>query len=292
MKHFQYLFFLLCYACSSSLSVPSIDDRYLLTFEQYKVDRQLERNGYLKLCGLFKLPELTSTFGSDSSSDFHLNLPELPSEIGVFTRAGDQIAFIPKIGLIIENEDGIKVVADDLVLDASGTSEKHFLGSLSWRIITRGGEPYVRIWNEENPALMEFVAPTRFDLTTDFIFPSDFKYYREPKQQVVSTQLGPPDTTHMIGQLSFEYQGETHTLDVGNGGFTMVGDGTTGVTTYGGGRYIDLNLPAEDGQMLLDLNFLYNPPCTFSDFTTCQYPPEQNLLPFKILSGELYSNHL
>jgi uncharacterized protein (DUF1684 family) len=36
----------------------------------------------------------------------------------------------------------------------------------------------------------------------------------------------------------------------------------------------------------LDFNYLYNPPCAFSDFTTCLYPPRQNNLTFIILAGE------
>ena len=66
----------------------------------------------------------------------------------------------------------------------------------------------------------------------------------------------------------------------------MVSDETSGNETYGGGRYIYLDLPETDGSITLDLNYLYNPPCAFSEFTTCLYPPRQNNLPFKILAGE------
>ena len=84
---------------------------------------------------------------------------------------------------------------------------------------------------------------------------------------------------------------EDYAREVVNHGFTMVGDATTGEETYGGGRYIDLILPETSGTMLVDFNKLYNPPCTFSAFTTCQYPSEQNMLPFKLQAGELYSGH-
>ena len=66
----------------------------------------------------------------------------------------------------------------------------------------------------------------------------------------------------------------------------MVSDKTTGDETYGGGRYIYLDLPETDGLVTLDFNYLYNPPCAFSDFTTCLYPPRQNNLTFIILAGE------
>ena len=40
------------------------------------------------------------------------------------------------------------------------------------------------------------------------------------------------------------------------------------------------------GKTVIDFNKLYNPPCAFSEFTTCLYPPRQNHLPFAILAGE------
>ena len=66
----------------------------------------------------------------------------------------------------------------------------------------------------------------------------------------------------------------------------MVLDATSGEQTYGGGRYLDLELPDYNDTITLDFNKLYNPPCIFSDFTTCIYPPRQNELPFKIFAGE------
>ena len=100
------------------------------------------------------------------------------------------------------------------------------------------------------------------------------------------SKLGVNETTEFIGQVSFMYQDETYTLDVGQNGFTMINDGTTGKETYDAGRYIYLELPEQSGPVTLDLNYLYNPPCTFSKFTTCLVPPKQNTLPFPVYAGE------
>jgi hypothetical protein len=72
----------------------------------------------------------------------------------------------------------------------------------------------------------------------------------------------------------------------------MVGDLTSGETTYGGGRYIYLDLPERDGPVTLDFNYLFNPPCAYSEFTTCLFPPRQNQLAFKIKAGELVEEAL
>ena len=39
---------------------------------------------------------------------------------------------------------------------------------------------------------------------------------------------------------------------------------------------------------LLDLNRAYNPPCAFSEFTTCPLPPRQNILTERVEAGEKY----
>jgi uncharacterized protein (DUF1684 family) len=64
-------------------------------------------------------------------------------------------------------------------------------------------------------------------------------------------------------------------------------DETTGFTTYGGGRYLDMSRKdAEDGWLTIDFNHCYNPWCAYSDGYNCPIPPAENDLPFKVEAGE------
>jgi len=36
----------------------------------------------------------------------------------------------------------------------------------------------------------------------------------------------------------------------------------------------------------VDFNLTYNPPCVFTKFATCSFPPKQNFLKLKITAGE------
>jgi uncharacterized protein (DUF1684 family) len=64
-------------------------------------------------------------------------------------------------------------------------------------------------------------------------------------------------------------------------------DETNDVTTYGGGRYLDLSKKdTEDGMITIDFNRCYNPWCAFSDGYNCPVPPAENYLPFKVEAGE------
>lgn len=64
-------------------------------------------------------------------------------------------------------------------------------------------------------------------------------------------------------------------------------DHTNGESTYGGGRYIDIETSdIKDGTVVLDFNTCYNPYCAFSDGYNCPIPPQENHLDFAIKAGE------
>ena len=61
-------------------------------------------------------------------------------------------------------------------------------------------------------------------------------------------------------------------------------DNTNGVDSYGGGRYIDLDLTEEDN-LVIDFNSAYNPYCTYNEKYSCPIVPRENYLPTEIKSG-------
>jgi hypothetical protein len=62
-------------------------------------------------------------------------------------------------------------------------------------------------------------------------------------------------------------------------------DQTSKVTTYGGGRYLDVRLI--EGRVVLDFNKAYNPYCVYN-YTqfACPIPPQENTLPVAVEAGE------
>ncbi len=62
-------------------------------------------------------------------------------------------------------------------------------------------------------------------------------------------------------------------------------DLTNGKETYGGGRYIDFEIPS--GELVtLDFNLAYNPSCAYSSRFSCPLPPRENKLKTRIRAGE------
>ncbi len=69
--------------------------------------------------------------------------------------------------------------------------------------------------------------------------------------------------------------------------FLAFTDETNNKTTYGGGRYIDLDLKEIINEKItIDFNKAYNPYCAYSDGYRCPVPPEENDLLFSVLAGE------
>ena len=80
----------------------------------------------------------------------------------------------------------------------------------------------------------------------------------------------------------------------GGGLFLPFADATRGTETYGAGRYLldtvkGADLGAEDGRLVLDFNFAYNPSCSYDDRWACPLTPSPNRISAPIRGGERYA---
>lgn len=68
--------------------------------------------------------------------------------------------------------------------------------------------------------------------------------------------------------------------------FLPFNDATNGTTTYGGGRYLDLEIHNEGSKKIrIDFNKAYNPYCAYNHTFSCPIPPSENNLPITIPVG-------
>ena len=98
------------------------------------------------------------------------------------------------------------------------------------------------------------------------------------------------------GDVSFELFGKSYSLNiyrnldiVNKEGyedylFLPFLDDTNGVESYGGGRYIDFDIPI-DNYLIIDFNTAYNPYCAYNEKYSCPIVPRENYLPIKINAG-------
>ena len=67
--------------------------------------------------------------------------------------------------------------------------------------------------------------------------------------------------------------------------FLPFADATSGVETYGAGRYLEPEaLP--DGRMSVDFNYAYNPYCAYNERWSCPITPAENRIDVPIRGGE------
>ena len=73
--------------------------------------------------------------------------------------------------------------------------------------------------------------------------------------------------------------------EYGNYLFIPFKDRTNTITTYGSGRYIDIDIP-EESIVIIDFNEAYNPYCAYYDRWSCPLVPFENHLDIHIYAGE------
>ena len=66
-------------------------------------------------------------------------------------------------------------------------------------------------------------------------------------------------------------------------------DATNGTETYGGGRYIDLEITESD-ILVIDFNRAYNPYCAYNANYSCPIPPRENDIHIPINAGVKYAD--
>jgi uncharacterized protein len=100
-----------------------------------------------------------------------------------------------------------------------------------------------------------------------------------------------------FASVRFDLDGRRLELDCfwlqgyGGGLFLPFGDPTNGTCTYGGGRYLldsvkGADLGEDDGRLVLDFNFAYNPSCAYDPRWVCPLAPAGNRLPVPVEAGE------
>ena len=81
----------------------------------------------------------------------------------------------------------------------------------------------------------------------------------------------------------------------GGGLFVPFRDETSGMRTYGAGRYLldtikGADLGMEGEKLVLDFNFAYNPSCSYDPKWVCPLAPPPNRLGLEITAGEKHSS--
>lgn len=283
---FSILFFFVLLTFSISVGAQSID--YLQEINDWHKQREenlKKENGWLNLAGLFWLNDGKNSIGSNTQNDHLFPSDRCPDFLGeVFLQNGEvEFKVINVHEVLLE---GVKI--DKIQLFPSEKTVILQYGSLKWFIIKRGERYAIRLRDLKSPFLEEFTHIEHFKIDPKWNVKAKFVKTENRKIAILDI-TGQNSLQDSPGKLVFKIGKTEQSLDVlaeGDQFFVIFGDKTNKITTYGGGRYIYTNLPDNDGNVWLDFNKAYNPPCAFTPYATCPLPPKQNLLSVKIEAGE------
>lgn len=289
-------------ACEQAAPVdPAAHRATIEAWRSARVESLTAPDGWLSLVGLYWLQPGPQSFGRDPQADLTLDNANLPPLAGVFTLADGQVSFAAAPGVLAQHNDqpvDTVVMAPDTMPEPTVLS----IGTLRFYAIERDGKLGVRFKDSAAPARMNFHGLDYFPIDARWHITAEFIPYEPVKHIPILNVLGMKIDMISPGALLFELDGREYRLDpvLEEGSdelFIMLADATSGHETYGAGRYMYVPMPMPmpmpvDGEVVLDFNKAYNPPCAFSNFATCPLPPAQNRLDLRIEAGEkVYGQH-
>jgi uncharacterized protein (DUF1684 family) len=246
---------------------------------------------WLTLAGLFWLAEGPNRFGAGEDNPIALPGGSAPDHGGSFTLRDGAVTLQPEVeGITVNGQP-----ASDMRLrsDADGEPVIVAIGNLAMRLLRRGERYAIRLWDRRSPARAAFAGRRWYPIDEAYRLAARFIAHDPPRTLPVPNVLGETEQRRSPGYALFTLGGREHSLDAVTEGdelFFIFHDPTAGDTTYPAGRFLKAAYP-QDGQITLDFNRAYSPPCAFTAFATCPLPPPGNHLTLRIEAGELYDQH-
>lgn len=252
-------------------------------------------DGYLSLAGLYWLEGGDHSFGSDSTND--LVFPDkAPPQLGTFIVESDSVTMriVPEVDVKV---DGRLVTSSRMQDDEGGSPSVAQYDSLSWYVIKRSRGLAIRLLDSESSTRQNFSGIDYFAPDPRWNIEGRFETLDPPQVIDMPSITGVAEKETVPGHLVFTVDGEEYRLEVtaepgADRYFVVFGDATSGQETYGGGRFLWVDAPDADGNVTIDFNRAYNPPCVFSPYATCPMPAPGNRLSIRVEAGELtYGDH-
>jgi uncharacterized protein (DUF1684 family) len=265
---------------------PAVDQaQYQKNYQTWLDEQQETARASTKEVGIWPLQEGETPFGSDASLPIVLPAGVVPTRAGVFSRKGDTVTVTPARDVVLEVGDGGPVKT------ATVAEGQIALGSVRMFVFPMGdGRQFVSASDEQHPLLKTLPSVQTYPVDMRWRVAARFDAFDAPKMMPVADVRGGTTEYPAVGYLTFRIgDREQRLIAWGSEGrdafFVMFKDATNASTTYGA-RMLNPPVVAKGEWTVLDFNVARNPPCAYSQFTTCPLPPAENRLAVAIEAGE------
>ncbi len=278
---------------ASAADVPAADPAYRKSVEDWRarVEKNLRAdNGWLTLAGRFVLKPGENTFGSGEGNDV-----VFPKGVG---QKGMGSVFVTPGRVTVKLVEGLKMKKDGIEFTerdmgtSSETRDWVSVGKVAFHFIERDGKYIMRLADNQSDVRNSFGGRVWYAVDDNYRMKARFVPYDPPRKVQIVDVLDQLTDETVPGYVEFELRGRRYQLDVigeDDGLFIIFRDDTAGDATYKTGRFLHVEQKPKAGETFeFDMNRAYNPPCAFSEFTTCPLPPKQNILKVRIEAGEKY----
>ncbi len=261
------------------------------TWREERKARLTLPDGWTSLIGLHWIQPGEHYFGSDADNGIRLAMG--PAHIGMISRKDDRIRFVPEKGVTLTLDGQPLQRATTLLTDAdqNGPSKLGFDdGKGIITVIKRADRYALRVRHAEASTRTGFKGIEYWPGGENWIVKARFIANAPGKTIPVANIVGTTEDVPNPGIVEFERDGQVFRLEALDEGddtlFLVFADRTSGKGSYPAGRFLDAPKPDAQGNLVLDFNKSYNPPCAFTAYATCPLPPPENRLNLEIAAGE------
>jgi uncharacterized protein len=281
-------------ACRHKHAAPT--SAYLTEVEKLRSERlaSLTRDdGWLTLIGISWLKPGINRLGSAGDNDIVVCGKAVPASIGTLELRSDGAVLLHAEATAAVTSGGVPVTEMKLRTDRGGRPDVLSVGSIRMNVIDRSGAMALRVRDPDSPRRTAFKGIEYFPVDPEMRVVASYERYPTPREVAVASAQGPSQKMLVPGLLRFRIRGRAANLEpfvsapTDRSLFIVFSDATAGHETYGAGRFLDADAPADGTtSVTLDFNLAYNPPCAFTPYATCPLPPRGNVLTFPVAAGE------
>ena len=271
------------------------DQAFMLEEQAWRNDRRqrlLQPDGWTSLVGLHWIDEGPHFVGSGGDNGIRLAMG--PEHMGMIElRKDGSVHFVPAkdAALTLDGEplQGAAVLRTDM--DPQGPGTIGFdAGKGVATVIQRGDRYALRVKHADAPTRLHFAGLDYWPADPTWRIAGKFVPHPAGTTLQVANIIGGLDDADNPGAVEFQRDGKTfriEAIDEGDGQlFLVFADRTNGHGSYGAGRFLYASPPDAQGNVVVDFNQAYNPPCAFTAFATCPLPPPENRLDLAVEAGE------